>query len=377
MKYYIIAGEASGDLHGGNLIKNLKYIDKNAEFRGLGGDKMAAEGASITIHYEKMAFMGIYEVLANIKTINQNFRVCKEDILQYKPDAIILIDYAGFNLRMAEFAKFNSIPTLFYISPKIWAWKKSRIKKIKKTIDFLYLILPFEKEYFAQRGYNKTEYVGNPVNDAIAEFQKDQWVSKDKFIQENNLNEKPIIALLAGSRQQEIKRLLPEMLKSMKHFPDYQYVIAGAPSIPIEMYNRLTAGYEISIVQDKTYQLLSHAKAAVVTSGTATLETALFKVPQAVVYKFQTLSFILGRPFIWIKYFSLVNIIMKKSVVKEILQFNISEKIKNELNQIFTNNDYYQAMMENYNQLAEKIGKEGCSERAAKHIYKYLNNLSI
>lgn len=376
MKYYIIAGEASGDLHGSNLIKNLKNIDKDAEFNGLGGDKMEAEGASITIHYEKMAFMGLYEVLANLKTIKNNFRICKKDILNFKPNAIILIDYAGFNLRMAEFAKENGIPTLFYISPKIWAWKKSRIKKIKKYIDLLYLILPFEKEYFSKRGYDKTFYTGNPVNDAIEAFQKGNDISKSEFFNKNNLSEKPIIALLAGSRIQEIKRLLPEMLKNIKHFPDYQFVIAGAPSISNDLYNNITSGYDVKLVWDETYQLLSHAKVAVVTSGTATLETALFKVPQAVVYKFQTLSFILVRPFIWIKYFSLVNIIMSKSVVREILQFNVAEKIKNELNLILGNDEYHKEMMKNYDQLSEKIGKAGCSERAAKHIFNYLNNLS-
>jgi lipid-A-disaccharide synthase len=376
MKYYIIAGEASGDLHGSNLVKNLKNIDKDAEFKGLGGDKMASEGASITIHYEKMAFMGLYEVIANIKTIKDNFRICKEDILNYKPDAIILIDYAGFNLRMAEFAKENGIPTLFYISPKIWAWKKSRIKKIRKYIDFLYLILPFEKEYFSQRDYDKTLYVGNPVNDAISAFRAENSISESEFISQYNLSGKPIIALLAGSRVQEIKRLLPEMLKNIKHFPDYQFVVAGAPSVSNEIYNKLTSGYNVTLVRDKTYQLLSHARAAVVTSGTATLETALFKVPQAVVYKFQTLSFILGRPFIWIKYFSLVNIIMNKNVVREILQFNIADKIKNELALILDDKEYNNEMMENYNQLTEKIGEAGCSERAAKHISNFLNNLS-
>ncbi len=373
MKYYIIAGEASGDLHGSNLIKNLKLIDKKAEFRGLGGDKMATEGASITIHYEKMAFMGIYEVLTNFKTINTNFRICKEDLLSFKPDAIILIDYAGFNLRMARFAKANGITTLFYISPKIWAWKKSRIKKIRKFIDYLYLILPFEKEYFAQRGYEKTLYVGNPVNDAILAFNKDKKGSRREFIKKHNLNEKPVIALLAGSRKQEIKRLLPEMLKAIKHFPDYQFVIAGAPSIGSEMYNTIAEGYNVTIVYDATYQILSHAHAAVVTSGTATLETALFKVPQAVVYKFQTLSFILGRPFIWIKYFSLVNIIMKSNVVREILQFNIAKKIKKELELILNNKAYYNKMLENYDKLSDKIGDAGCSEHAAKHIYSFLN----
>lgn len=374
MKYYIIAGEASGDLHGSNLVKNLKMTDNQAEFRGLGGDKMASAGTSITIHYSKMAFMGLYEVLINLKTINHNFRICKEDLLRFKPDALILIDYAGFNLRMARFAREHGIKTLFYISPKVWAWKKSRIKKIKRYVDYLYLILPFEKKYFADRGFTTTEYVGNPINDAISAFKKDYQGNNEAFIKEQNLSEKPIIALLAGSRKQEILRLLPEMLKNIRNFPDYQFVIAGAPSIKPELYESIIKGHDVSIVWDQTYKILSIAHAAVVTSGTATLETALFKVPQAVVYKFQTLSFILVRPFIWIKYFSLVNIIMGKKVVEEILQFNIADKIKNELDKILTDKTYLSSMLKNYDELASLVGKAGSSERTAKHMYHLLSN---
>jgi lipid-A-disaccharide synthase len=374
VKYYIIAGEASGDLHGSNLVKNLKMIDDQAEFRGLGGDKMASEGTSITIHYSRMAFMGVYEVLINLKTINQNFRICKEDLLQFKPDALILIDYAGFNLKMARFAREHGIKTLFYISPKVWAWKKSRIKQIKKYIDYLYLILPFEKKYFADRGFITAEYVGNPINDAISAFKKGYQENNRTFIKEQNLSEKPIIALLAGSRKQEIVRLLPEMLKNIKNFPDYQFVIAGAPSIKPELYEPIIKGHDVAIIWDQTCKLLSNARAAIVTSGTATLETALFKVPQAVVYKFQTLSFILVRPFIWIKFFSLVNIIMGKKVVEEILPFTIADKVKKELDKILTDKTYLSSMLKNYDELASLVGKAGSSERTAKHMYQLLSN---
>lgn len=372
MKYYIIAGEASGDLHGSNLVKNIKKFDNNAEFRGLGGDKMEAEGVSLAIHYEKTAFMGVFEVLANLKTIKNNFRICKADILDFQPDAVILIDYAGFNLRIAKYAKENNFKTLFYISPKVWAWKKSRVKKIKATVDYLYLILPFEKEFFAKRGYDKTLYIGNPLTDAIDSFNKQQKFSREEFLKKNQLEDKPIIALLAGSRKQEIERILPEMLRNIKKFPEYQFVLAGAPSIQPELYNNLTKGYQIKVLYDRTYEILSQAHAAVVTSGTATLETGLFKVPQVVVYKFQTLSFLLFRPFIWVKYFSLVNIIMKKEVVKELLQFGLARKINNELRKILYDEVYYNQMMEEYNKLSDKIGNPGTSERAAKHMVEYL-----
>ncbi len=373
MKYYIIAGEASGDLHGSNLVKNLKLVDKDAEFRGLGGDKMTKEGVPITIHYEKMAFMGVTDVLANLKTIKENFRICKNDILDFKPDAVILIDYAGFNLRMAKFTKENKIKTLFYISPKVWAWKKSRVKKIKALIDQLYLILPFEKDFYAQRGYTKTFYVGNPLTDSIHTFRTEKRISKEEFITHNKLNNKPIIALLAGSRIHEIKRLLPEMLEVSKHYPHYQFVVAGAPSIKEGFYKDIIKTADISIVYDQTYQLLSHAHAAIVTSGTATLETGLFRVPQVVIYKFQTLSFLLARPFIWVKYFSLVNIIMDKDIVKEILQFGIARKVKDEMDKILNNKEYYETMLKNYDELINFVGKPGTSERTAKHMYNLLS----
>jgi lipid-A-disaccharide synthase len=373
MKYYVIAGEASGDLHAGNLIKNLSICDKDAQFRGFGGDKMADAGAQITVHYKKMAFMGAFEVLANLGKINRNFKICKKDILEFNPDAVILVDYAGFNLRMAKFTKQLNIKTLFYISPKVWAWNKSRIKKIKAYIDQLYLILPFEKDFYNRYDYDKTEYIGNPLTDAIASFRQEKFVSSNEFRRNAHLDERPIIALLAGSRKQEIIRLLPEMLKAAKNIQGYQFVIASAPSISKELYASILKDSNVPIVYDQTYQLLSHSYAAVVASGTATLETALFRVPQVVIYKFNTMSFVIFKPFIHIKYFSLVNIIMDKTVVKEYLQFGLARKIKNELDQILNSKDYYNSMLGEYDKLIKMVGEPGSSKRAAEHIYNFIN----
>ena len=374
MKYYVIAGEASGDLHAGNLIRNLKLSDESASFRGFGGDKMAEAGAQITVHYKQMAFMGAFEVLANIRKIGHNFAICKKDILDFQPDAVILVDYAGFNLRMAKFVKQQNIKTIFYISPKVWAWNKSRIKKIKAYIDQLYLILPFEKEFYKKYGYTQTEYIGNPLTDAIDIFKREKRLTREEFTKTEKLDTRPIVALLAGSRKQEIIRLLPEMLKNVEHFPEYQFVIAGAPSISKELYTSIIGQSKASIVYDKTYQLLEHAHAAVVASGTATLETALFRVPQVVIYKFNTLSFIIFKPFIWVKYFSLVNIIMDMPVVKEYLQFGLARKIKAELDNILHKKVYYDKMLDNYDELISQIGSPGSSKRAAEHIVNYIKS---
>ncbi|MBN1117353.1 MAG: lipid-A-disaccharide synthase [Bacteroidales bacterium] len=376
MKYYIIAGEASGDLHAGNLIRNLKLHDSDAVVKGFGGDKMKSEGASITVHYDQMAFMGAFEVVANYKKIKNNFRICKADILDFQPDAVILVDYAGFNLRMAKFTKKLGMKTLFYISPKVWAWKKSRVKKIKTLIDQLYLILPFEKEFFSKHGYNKTYYVGNPLTDAIADFRKEKLLNEADFKSQNRLNEKPIIALLSGSRKQEIKRCLPEMLKVTSNYPEYQFVVAGAPSIQESFYNDIIKDNPVTVVYNQTYQLLSHTRFAVVTSGTATLETALFRVPQIVIYKFNTFSFIIFKPFIWIKFFSLVNIILDKFVVKEFLQFGLARKIKKELDLLVYNKEYRDKMLEDYDTLIKTIGEPGTSERAAKHMINFIKIVS-
>ncbi len=375
MKIFIIAGEASGDLHAGNLIRQFKTIDSSAQFKGFGGDKMTEAGAEITLHYRQMAYMGVWEVVMNLKKINFNFELCKKNILDYKPDAIILVDYAGFNLRMASFAKKLGIRTFFYISPKVWAWKKSRVKKIKALIDQLYVILPFEKEFYKQHNY-EVEYVGNPINDAIWDFKNTHNQPGSDFLKNNNLEDKPIIALLSGSRKQEINLCLPQMLKVTENYPEYQFVIAGAPSIPKEYYQPFIQGTNVKIVYNQTYPLLSKAYAAVVTSGTATLETALFKVPQVVIYKTSTLTFIIARPFVWIKYFSLVNLIMDQEVVKELLQFSLAKRIKKELDRILYDKDYFQKMHENYNILEKRIGNAGTSKRTAEHMYNLLMNFN-
>jgi lipid-A-disaccharide synthase len=374
MKYYIIAGEASGDLHAGNLISQLKNTDNNTEFRGFGGDKMAEAGAHITVHYRQMAFMGAFEVLVNYRKIKKNFKICRKDILEFNPDTVILVDYAGFNLRMAKFTKEHKFTNLFYISPKVWAWNKSRIKKIKKYIDQLYLILPFEKEFFRKYNYTDTEYIGNPITDAISSFRSEKLIPEQEFRLQAGLDKRPIIALLAGSRKQEIIRLLPEIINVVDAFPNYQFVIAGAPSISKDLYASLIKNKQVPVLYDQTYQILSHSYAAVVASGTATLETALFRVPQVVVYKFNTLSFVIFKPFIHIKFFSLVNIILDKTAVKEYLQFGLARKIKAELERILTTDNHYKQILADYDNLISMVGGPGSSKRAAEHIIKFLKS---
>jgi lipid-A-disaccharide synthase len=369
MKYYLIAGEASGDLHGSNLIKGLKELDRDATFRCFGGDLMEAEGAVVALDYRKMSFNGIWEIVKNLKTINTHFELCKTDLINYLPDALILIDYPGFNLRMAEFAKKHGIKTLFYIAPKVWASRKWRIKKIRKYVDKLYAILPFEEKYFTERNC-RVDYLGNPLIDAIAGFKP---LPREQFRNENNLSDKPIIAILSGSRKMEIDLCLPEMLAASVHYADYQFIVAGAPSIKASYYEQFLSGTNVKIVYNKTYDLLSHAQAAIVTSGTATLETALFKVPEVVIYKLIPATYIIGRPFVHIRFFSLVNIIMGREVVKELLQFNLAQNIKTELDKILYNEKYRQKMLKDFNELVNKIGKPGASARAAKSMYHYIS----
>jgi lipid-A-disaccharide synthase len=374
LKYYLIAGEASGDLHGSNLIKALKKQDKNAEFRCFGGDLMEQAGAKLVKHYREMAFMGVWEVLLNLRTIKKNMRVCKADILKYCPDVLILIYYAGFNLRIAKYVKPNEIKVYYYISPKIWFWKQSRIKIIKKYVDKMFSILPFEVDFYKKHNY-EIDYVGNPVLDAIEEKKKDLKDYKT-FIAENNLEDQKILALLPGSRKQEIQRIFPEMLNAAIQFTDYQLVIAGTPAIPLEMYKEYTEGLNTKIVMDKTYNLLHHAKAAIVTSGTATLETALMNTPQVVCYKTSPFSYKIGKLVInvkKVKFFSLVNLILDKEVVKELLQVNLAQDIYEEADLILHNGEHRKTMLENYSLLREKLGEVGASEKAGKLIFNYLN----
>lgn len=369
MKYYLIAGEASGDLHGGNLIRQLKKYDPTADFRCFGGDLMEQAGGQIALHFRKMSFIGIWEIVKNLKTINKTLEYCRNDLLAYHPDVVILIDYPGFNLKIAEFAKQKGYKTVYYIAPKVWASRKSRIKRIRKCVDKLYVILPFEEKYFNDRQC-KAEYEGNPLTDAIASFKP---YTPEEFRLKNQLDERPIVALLAGSRKSEISLCLPEMLKACKNFTAYQLVVAGAPSIPNSYYDQFTVGYSVRMVFNQTYDLLSNALAAVVVSGTATLETALFKVPEVVLYKISMPTFLIGRPFVHIRFFSLVNIIMDRQVVKELLQFNLAREIRQELLLLLNDQVYRKTMLEAYAELEKKIGMPGTSERVAKSITEFLN----
>ena len=366
MKYYIIAGEASGDLHASYLMKNIKLYDKKAKFRFFGGDLMKEQGGELVKHYKEMAFMGLFDVIANIGKILKNLKTCKKDIIQYKPDFVILVDYPGFNLNVAKFAHKNNFKVYYYISPKIWAWNKKRAKKIKRYINKMFVIFPFEIDFYKKLDY-KVEYYGNPTVDVVYnELSKNS--SFDKFIQKNKLSDKPIIALLPGSRKHEIQRLLPEMLASVNKFTDYQFVIAGVNSIDYEIYSVALQGFKIPIVFEQTYELLRYSKVAIVTSGTATLETALFNVPQVVCYKTGGLTYHIGKHVVNIEYFSLVNIIMQEEVIKEFLQFNLSTQIESELDKILNNKQYRNKMLQKYTDLNKILGKPGSPERTAKII---------
>jgi lipid-A-disaccharide synthase len=368
MKYYLIAGEASGDLHGSNLIKHLREIDPGARFRCFGGDLMRSAGSEVAFHYQNMSFAGIWEIVKNIKTINRTLEFCRQDVMQFGPDALILIDYPGFNLKMAEFARSQGIKTLYYIAPKVWASRKSRLKRIRRSVDKLFVILPFEEAYFTKYGCN-AEYNGNPLMDAIASFKP---VSGEEFRSANSLSDKPIIALLAGSRKMEISHCLPEMLNACRNFTGYELVLAGAPSISAEYYEPFIRGKNVKLIFGQTYDLLSRAKAAIVVSGTATLETALFGVPEVVIYKLSTPTYIIGRPFLRIPYFSLVNIVMEGEVVKELLQFNLARDIRAETGKLLNDKTYRSKMLTNFEALKKIVGKPGTSKRVAQSMYDFL-----
>jgi lipid-A-disaccharide synthase len=366
MKYYLVAGEASGDLHGANLMKALKELDGQADFRFFGGDLMQAEGGTLVKHYADMAFMGFVEVVFNLNTILKNLKLCKQDILAYKPNVLILIDFPGFNLKIAEFAKAQGLLVCYYISPKVWAWNQKRVLKIKRMVDHLFCILPFEVAFYKSWGM-EIDYVGNPLLDAVDAFKPD-----NDFIKNNNLTGKKIIALLPGSRKQEISRLLPQMLGVTEKFPNHQFVIAGAPSFNIDYYNQYLGGKAVPVIFNATYDILANAEAAVVASGTATLETALFDVPQVVVYKGNVLTISIARMLISIKFISLVNLIMDAAVVKELIQQDCtSAKIADELDNLLNNANYRQVMLSNYDVLDEKMGTPGASAKTAGLIVKY------
>jgi lipid-A-disaccharide synthase len=370
MKYYLIAGEASGDLHASNLMRSILRFDKDADFRFFGGDLMQETGGTLVRHYREMAFMGLVDVLANIRTISKNLEFCKSDIASWKPDAIILVDYAGFNLRVAEYAKNAGIKVFYYISPKVWAWRKSRIEKLRKFTDRIFVIFPFEVEFFRNNEL-EVEFFGNPLMDSFANYKRKK-VPEKKFREDNNLGEEKIIALLAGSRKHEVKRCLPEMLKASSAFPEFRFVIAGSASVPEEIYRKIIGRSRVDLLFNKTYDILNTAEAAVVTSGTATLETAIFKVPQVVIYKTSPVNYIIGRPFIRIRFFSLVNLIAGKELVKELLQFNLAKKITRELNAILRDKKYQKEIKNGYNKILDNIGSHGTSERVAARITEIL-----
>ncbi len=369
MKYYIIAGETSGDLHASNLIKHIKQNDINAEFRGWGGEMMQAQGATLVKHYKELAIMGFIEVVLKIRVVLNNIKFCKKDIKKYRPDCVIFIDYPGFNLRIAPFVKSLGIKTFYYISPKIWAWKQSRVKIIRKNIDKMFVILPFEKDFYKQFDV-AVDFVGNPLLDAINET---KTISKKNFIDKNHLKDKPIIALLPGSRKGEISAILPQMLSQVKYYADYQFVIARTLSQKIEFYKSFIPNdVEVKIVTDQTYDLLKHSDAGLVTSGTATLETALFRVPQVVCYKTSRISYEIAKRLAKVKYISLVNLILNKPVVTELIQNDLNEKnLKKELQSVLAE-PKRQNMFKSYDKLIEMLGTQGASKKTADLIKKYV-----
>lgn len=371
MKYYIVAGEASGDLHASNLMKALKQKDAHAQFRFWGGDLMLQQGGEMVKHYRDLAFMGFVEVLLNLKTVLGNISFCKKDIVMWKPDVLILVDYPGFNLRIAEFAHNKGVRVVYYISPKVWAWKKGRVKTIKKVVDKMLVIFPFEEAFYKK--YNmQVDYVGNPLLDAI---QDEKFVSKASFCKQFNLSQKPIIALLPGSRKQEVSRILSIMLQVVPLFKEWQFVIAGVSSLGTEFYKKYLPDQSVRVVFNQTHQIVRHANAALVTSGTATLETALLGTPQVVCYAGGYLSYQIARRVISVKYISLVNLIMDKPVVKELIQKELNSKnLSLELNLILNDEAYREQQLKNYHKLREVLGNSGASVKTAEAIENMFEN---
>ncbi len=366
-KLYVIAGEASGDLHGGNLVKALLREDPALSIRAWGGDRMQAAGADVVKHYRELAFMGFTQVLLNLRTVLRNIKICKEDIASFKPDAIILIDYPGFNLRIAGFAHERGIPVFYYISPQVWAWKAGRVKTIKRVVERMFVILPFEKDWYAEHGM-EVEFVGHPLLDAIPEDPTEHLPPP---------GEKPLVALLPGSRVQEISRMLPVMLSTVKHFPDHRFAMAAAPSVPVEFYQEIIGKAPVELVPDGTYALLQRAKAALVTSGTATLETALIGTPEAVCYGGGAVNVWLAKRFIKVPFISLVNLIMGREVVRELIQTEMAPKpMRKELDRLLNDETYRERMLNDMRQLRVKLGGPGASARVAHEVCKSLRERS-
>ena len=371
-KIYVIAGEASGDLHASNLMQAMLDRDPNLDFRFWGGDKMTKVHPGLVKHIRDLAFMGFLEVIMNLRTILKNITFCKDDILEYKPDAILLVDYPGFNLRIAEWAHENGIKVIYYISPQVWAWKQKRVHKIKKVVDKMFVILPFEKEFYERFDYD-VDYVGHPLLDEIAKhgFTDQQ---REQFYQKHELDARPIIAVLPGSRRQEVSKKLPIMLDALKSFTEYQVVIAGAPSLDAEFYAPFN-NENVKMISNETYDLLASSKAAVVTSGTATLETALFKIPEVVCYKSSRFSYEIAKRLVKVKYISLVNLIMDREVVKELIQGECNATaIRTELSKLLNDEIYLAELMKNYDELEVILGGGGASDKVAQSLLLELSN---
>ena len=370
MRYYIIAGEASGDLHASNMMKELALFDTQADFRYWGGDMMQKHGGKLVKHYKDLAFMGFFEVLLNLRTIFKNLKFCKKDILEFNPDALILVDYPGFNLRIAKFAHIQKIPVYYYISPQIWAWKKSRVHNIKKVVDKMFVILPFEKDVYASFNY-EANFVGHPLLDAIEN--NETLVKKDIFHNTHHFDDRPIVALLPGSRMQEIDKMLHVMLKAISSFNEYQFVVCAVNTIELSIYEKFCEGYDVKIVVNDTYNVLNNAFAALVTSGTATLEAALFNVPQVVCYDANFFSYIIAKNLVDLKFISLVNLIMDREVVTELIQKDLSaENLKKEFLKITVDQNKRNQILTDYTNLRAKLGGSGASKKTASIIYQDL-----
>ena len=371
MKYYIIAGEASGDLHAAKLMKGLAARDSKAEFRCWGGEKMEAEGGILVKHYRELAFMGFQEVFLNIRTILANIRLCKKDIVEWEPDAVILVDYPGFNMRIAKFAKAKGINVFYYISPQVWAWKKRRVHKLHRNTDLACVVMPFEKDFHAKYGY-KVEFTGHPMPDSM---DLDSPVDKNEIRKKYDLGNKPIIALVPGSRKQELQRILPFMLKITERFSDCQFVIAGVPTLSPEFYNKLIKNYPVKVVYGHTHDLLHVSHAAAVKSGTVTLETALLGVPQVVVYRFSFITALIALMIVHVKFISLPNIILNRKVVAELIQYKFTANtLSRELSPLLAEGEARSRMLSDYKQLKELVGPPGASDRAAAIMFEKLKN---
>jgi lipid-A-disaccharide synthase len=371
MRYFIIAGEQSGDLHGSNLVRELLAADKNAEIFCWGGDLMESAGARLLVHYRKLAFMGFVAVLKNLGAISKNLRLCKDQITDLNPDVVIFIDYPGFNLRIAEFAKKSGFRTFYYISPKLWAWNEGRVKKIRKFVDRMFIIFPFEVDFYKKHGI-AVEYQGNPLIDET-EKRISLFPSKEQILKSLSLEEKPVIALLSGSRRHEIEHILPQMMKIIHYFPGYQFVLAGVKNLPDELYSEIIGNAPVRVIKEKTYEILFVADAALVTSGTATLEAALHGAPQVVCYKADFFSMLIAWMVVKVKYISLVNLIMGSEVVKELVQYDLTEKaLLKELQAILPGGVKRETLLSGYKELKKKLGSEGASGRIAREMVREL-----